>query len=87
MITAEQAHNITQERNRNKWVDHHLKQIFNTIEGYAKAGLRKCKIPVNFVGAEDLFELSTIACMIGKALDDCGFEHYITLENELIIEW
>lgn len=87
MITAEQAHNIAQERNRNKWVEHHLKQIFNTIEISAKGGFHECKISLNLIGAEDLFELSTIACMIGNALDDNGFEHYITLENELVIEW
>lgn len=87
MINAEQAHNIAQETNRNKWVEHHLNEIFTTIENSAKQGLHECKVIINFMGGEDLFELSTIACMIGNALEDNGFEHYITLEGNLIIQW
>ena len=87
MINVKQAHDMAQERNRDKWIEHALNEIHNTIEISAKNGLFECRVPINFKGAENLYELSSIIYAIGSLLKDGGFEHYITLENELVIQW
>lgn len=87
MINAEQAHQIAQMRNRDLWVNDEINKIFKFIEESAKKGFHECKIYITFKGAEDLYEISTMLCMIANVLEDNGFEHYVTLEGELVIQW
>jgi hypothetical protein len=89
MINVNDAIQASQAFNRKMWLEHAGKALSDQIMSVANTGVRELKVCFKdlIIGAENLEEAAEMFYYIKKTLDTAGFEHVITPEGDLYINW